>query len=221
MLDYQRLAKIRAIANSARLVKRKSFFSYWHAICLPSTFHASPSQCVKINLRRIAFFPCAASLFGYNKGMKIKNEKHFATLGKDYTAKDAMCGPITYKKGETFPTHGMYETNGHHVVEGHGIGHIIPRELFTKFTCTWDEVEKETVNGVTTTKVTHKEEDETKKILDWWAERDAKKNDAKTRHERAVLRARIANLRKNIKAVKTGEAEKELEIYLDMLAKLC
>ena len=76
MLEYQRLAKIRAIANSARLVKRKSFFSCWHAICLPSTFHASPSQCAKINLCRIAFFPCAPFPFPLYSSTDMKNSTY-------------------------------------------------------------------------------------------------------------------------------------------------
>jgi len=151
--------------------------------------------------------------------MKIKNELHYAILGKNFVA-DTMSGKRTYKKGHKARTWGLYEANGEYVVEGHGIGHLIPRELFTTFKKTWDEVEETVENGAKVVKTKHFIIDETEAILKWYAERDAKKNKAINAAERAKLRYLIANLRRTIKDVKTGKAEKELAEHIAKLETL-
>ena len=104
----------------------------------------------------------------------IKNEKHVAILGSDYKV-NFMSGPHTYKKGHRANTWGLYENGGEVIEEGHGIGFLIPKELFTTFIVTWDEVTVTEEGNVTVTRAAHMEEDETKDILTWWAKRDEKK----------------------------------------------
>lgn len=115
--------------------------------------------------------------------MEIKKEKHTAILGTDYTV-DTMSGPHTYKKGHRANTWGLYENGGDLIVEGHGIGHVIPRALFTKFVVTWDEVTVTEEADATVTRAVHKEADETSKILTWWAGLDEKKKAREEREER-------------------------------------
>ena len=154
-----------------------------------------------------------------NTTTKIKNEKHFAILGTNFVA-ETMCGKKTYRKGHRAATWGLYEAGGEYHVEGHGIGHKIPRELFTKFTKTWDEVTTTTGNGTKVVNTVHHKVDETKEILEWWAERDAKRNKKNNAAERGVLRRAIANLRRDIHEVKTGKAEKKLAELLAELENL-
>jgi hypothetical protein len=148
--------------------------------------------------------------------MKIKNVKHYGILGKNFTV-GTMGGPKTYKKGHKAKTWGLYEAGGEYHVEGHGIGHLIPRELFTTFKKTWDEVETTVVKGVTVVKTTHRNVDETEAILKWFAERDAKLTALGDREERGLLRKNIARLRRTIKEVKNGMVEKRLT---EMVARL-
>jgi hypothetical protein len=148
--------------------------------------------------------------------MKIKNEKHYAILGSDFTVQ--TLGQLkTYKKGYKTNTWGLYEDGGKYIVEGHGIGHKIPRELFTAFKKTWDEVEEALDNGAKVVKTTHHKIDETSEILAWWSKRDTKKKEKNNACERGSLRVKIAKLRKMIHEVKTGKAEKDLA---EMLKKL-
>jgi len=150
--------------------------------------------------------------------MKVKNEKRYGILGTDYVA-PTMSGEKIYKKGRKFWTKDIND-NGVYIVEGHGIGHVIPRNLFTKFTCTWDEIEETVENGARIAKTTHHTKDETIFILNWFAKRDAKKNEKAKKLERRIVRNRIAGLRKTIKDAKTGKAEKELVECLDKLKTL-
>lgn len=110
-----------------------------------------------------------------NMNPEIKKEKHIAILGSDYTV-DTMSGPYTYKKGHRANTWGLYENGGDLIVEGHGVGHVIPKALFTKFIVTWDEVTVTEEADATVTRAVHKEADETSRILTWWAGLDEKKN---------------------------------------------
>lgn len=109
------------------------------------------------------------------KETKIRNEKHLAVLGTNFVA-NTMGGKKTYRKGHLALTRGLYENNGEYHVEGHGIGHIIPRELFTKFIKTWDEVTTATNKNVKVVKTVHHKVDETKDILAWWNKLDVKNN---------------------------------------------
>lgn len=151
--------------------------------------------------------------------MKIKNEKHYAILGTDFTA-DTMGGKHTYKKGHKAKTWGLYETGGEYIVEGHGIGHIIPRNLFTKFKHTWDEVETTVENGTKVVKTIHKNIDETKEILKWWTDNDAEADNTERNDKRRVLRKNIAYYKNMIKEVKTGKADTILTNLLNDLNKL-
>jgi hypothetical protein len=151
--------------------------------------------------------------------MKIKNEIHYAILGTDFTV-DAMGQPKTYKKGHKAKTYGMLESGGEYIVEGHGTGHIIPRQLFTKFKHAWDEVETTVENGAKVIKTVHKNVDETEKILKWWADCDAATKAEELNDKRRVLRKHIAHYKNIIKEVKTGKAEAELAKLLKELETL-
>jgi hypothetical protein len=144
-----------------------------------------------------------------NTNTKVKNEKHIAILGTPYTA-DTMGGKHTYNIGHKANVRGMFERGGEYIVEGHGIGHVIPRANFTKFIHTWDEVTTTEENGAKVVKTTTHEVDITADILKWWADRDAKKTKTENAFKRNVLRNKVATLRKAIADVKTGKAEKEL-----------
>jgi len=81
VLEYQRLAKIRAIANSARLVKRKSFFSCWHAECFPQHFPCQPFAMRENKCSANRFFPlrCFSFLLYFlhnEKRNEKRNERH-------------------------------------------------------------------------------------------------------------------------------------------------
>ena len=151
--------------------------------------------------------------------MKIKNEIHYAILGTDFTV-DAMGEPKTYKKGHKAKTYGLLESGGEYIVEGHGTGHIIPRQLFTKFKHAWDEVETTVENGAKVIKTVHKNVDETEKILKWWADCDAATKAEELNDKRRVLRKHIAHYKNIIKEVKTGKAEAELAKLLKELETL-
>jgi len=59
------------------LSSEKVFFLVGTLFASPSTFHANPSQCAKINLCRIAFFPCARLLFWYTfRRYEERNEQN-------------------------------------------------------------------------------------------------------------------------------------------------
>lgn len=140
--------------------------------------------------------------------MKIKNKVTTVTLGSAYTV-DTMCGPKVYKKGTRFNSNGL-TNNGVYMVEGHGIGHRIPRELFTKYTLGWTEVEERTEGGVKVVSSVRKTKDVTKDWLDMWRKKDDKKIESIKHKQRVWTKARVAELRRLIKFVKSGEAELEL-----------
>jgi len=151
--------------------------------------------------------------------MKIKNEIHYAILGTDFTV-DAMGEPKTYKKGHKANTYGLLEAGGEYIVEGHGTGHVIPRQLFTKFKHAWDEVETTVENGAKVIKTVRKNVDETQKILKWWAECDAATKAEELNDKRRVLRKNIAYYKNKIKEVESGKAGAELAKLLKELETL-
>lgn len=141
--------------------------------------------------------------------MKVKNVKHFAILGAPFTV-DTMGGKHTYGKGHKANVRGLYENGGEYVVEGHGMGHVIPRANFTKFIRTWNEVTVTKKNGAEVVETIAREIDTTTETLAWFAKRDAEKTKAENKFRRGVIRHNIAKLRKAIEDVKTGKTEKEL-----------
>lgn len=140
--------------------------------------------------------------------MKIKNKVTTVTLGSNYTV-DTMCGPKVYKKGTRFNSNGL-TNDGVYMVEGHGIGHRIPRELFTKYTLGWTEVEEKMEGNVKVVSTVRKTKDVTKDWMDMWKKRDDKKEKEQRHKARVWAKNRIAEIRRQIKFVKSGEAELEL-----------
>ena len=136
-------------------------------------------------------------------------------MGKDFVA-DTMSGKYTYKAGTAFNAKDVDVTHGVNVIEGHGISHGIPRDCFTKFVRTWKEVETE---GGTTT-IVNKKEDVTAEFLKWFADTASAITEENTRRIRINLKHRIAVLRAEIKFVKSGAADKELDETLMKLARL-
>ena len=147
--------------------------------------------------------------------MKIKNEKITAYMGRDFVA-DTMSGKYTYKKGTAFESRVIHADYGVNIVEGHGISHVIPRDCFTKFIRTWNEVE--VVGGTTT--ITKRREDVTDEYLKWFTDYDKKVKKTATDRERVNLKHRITELRAKIKFVKSGAAMNELSDNLLKMAQL-
>ena len=140
--------------------------------------------------------------------MKIKNKVTTVTLGSDYTV-DTMCGPKVYKKGTRFYSYQL-TNDGVYMVEGHGIGHRIPRELFTKYTLGWTEVEEKMEGNAKVVSTVRKTKDVTKDWMDMWKKHDDKKENEQRHQARVWTKNRIAEIRRQIKFVKSGEAELEL-----------
>ena len=139
-----------------------------------------------------------------DKLYKILRKQTVAALKEDFTL-DCMGSKTTYKKGATFNVKRMDE-RGVIIVLGHGLNEIIPRELFDKYTCTWVEVYK---NGDSTTHK-NKKKDVTKEWNEHW---NTIINKDKARQQKQQIEKnnlRIKELKKLIKFVKSGEAEKEL-----------
>lgn len=139
-----------------------------------------------------------------DKLYKILRKQTVAALKEDFTL-DCMGSKHTYKKGTTFNVKRMNE-QGVIIVLGHGISEIIPRELFNKYTCTWTEVYL-TADGAIHK---NKRKDVTKEWNEHW---DGIVNKDKVRQQKQQIEKnnlRIKELKKLIKFVKSGEAEKEL-----------
>lgn len=139
-----------------------------------------------------------------DKLYKILRKQTVAALKEDFTL-DCMGSKTTYKKGTTFNVKRMDE-RGVIIVLGHGISEIIPRELFDKYTCTWVEVYK---NGDSTIHK-NKKKDVTKEWNEHWNNIVNKEKLRKQREQETYNKLRIKDLKKLIKFVKSGEAEKEL-----------
>jgi len=139
-----------------------------------------------------------------NKLYKILRKQTVASLNEDFTL-DCMGSKTTYKKGTTFNVKKM-DHRGVIIVLGHGLSELIPRELFGKYTCSWVEVYK---NGDSTIHK-NKSKDVTKEWNEHW---DSIVNKEKLRgqwEEEMYNKLKIKDLKKLIKFVKSGNAEKEL-----------
>jgi len=135
---------------------------------------------------------------------KILRKQTVAALNEDFTL-DCMGSKTTYKKGTTFNVKRM-DHRGVIIILGHGISELIPRQLFGKYTCSWVEVYK---NGDSTIHK-NKSKDVTKEWNEHW---DSIVNKEKLRgqwEEEMYNKLKIKDLKKLIKFVKSGNAEKEL-----------
>lgn len=139
-----------------------------------------------------------------DKLYKILRKQTVAALKEDFTL-DCMGSKTTYKKGTTFNVKRMNE-QGVIIILGHGLNEIIPRELLGKYTCTWTEVYLTNDGAIHK----NKRKDVTKEWNEHW---DGIVNKDKVRQQKQQIEKnnlRIKELKKLIKFVKSGEAEKEL-----------
>jgi len=131
-----------------------------------------------------------------NDTKKIKGYATTVTLAKD---------TLGYKAGHKFNTKLLRE-EGVVLVTGHGTHDIIPHDCLGQYEATWKEVLQD--GDMTTTITKHK--DVTTLWLNHWVRIANKRNEAEAKAQRAANKRRIAELRKIIALVKTGEAEKQL-----------
>jgi hypothetical protein len=142
--------------------------------------------------------------------MKITNRKTTVTLTKDF-----KCGMVEYKKGEVFDARLVREV-GLVIITGHGMNEVIPHDHLGTYEETWNET---TVEGATT--ITKKmKADVTKDYEAHWKKLIEKENARVIRQKKMDVKRMIANLRKNINFVQTGQAEKELKNLLGELENL-
>lgn len=148
---------------------------------------------------------------------KITNEKTTVTLTKPFTY--TYYGvTTTIPKGTKFNVRNVYP-EGLVIVLGHGAGEVIPHSYLGKYTKTYT-VTKEIFDGRNGFETVRKtvNEDVTKVWLAYWKKEAAKKAAAEARADRINTKNRIAAIRKTIKYVKTGKAEKELALLLEKIA---
>ena len=131
-----------------------------------------------------------------NDTKKIKGHTTTVTLAKD---------TLGYKAGHKFSTK-LVREEGVVLVTGHGTHETIPHDCLGKYVATWKEVTKQ--GHITMT--VEKKEDVTAQWTNYWKEQTDKRNAAQAKQERAANKRRIAELRRIITLVKTGEADKEL-----------
>lgn len=151
---------------------------------------------------------------------KIKNNKRLAILGETVKFNTPYGHVNTYEKGREFELKDLYwngtpENWGYYDEWG-----LIPLEKITKFVNRWDEVEIVEEDGTIITKTTRHEKDETEEVLEWFAKLATKRLRIKNRHEVATLKAKIKDLKNEIKRVETGETAKELDKLMEALANL-
>jgi hypothetical protein len=150
---------------------------------------------------------------------KITNVKTTVTLKKPFTY--TYYGvTTTIPKGTKFNTKN-FGHNGIVLILGHGAAEVIPHNYLGKYTKTYTVTEAlfDGRNGFETVRKTVNE-DVTKVWLAYWKKAAAKKAGAEARVDRINTKNRIAAIRKTIKYVKTGKAEKELALLLNHLAGL-
>lgn len=148
---------------------------------------------------------------------KITNVKTTVTLKKPFTY--TYYGvTTTIPKGTTFNTKN-FGANGIVLVLGHGANEVIPHNYLGRYVKTYTVTEGiwDGRNGFDTYRKTVKE-DVTDVWLAYWKKEAAKKAAAEARVDRINTKNRIAAIRKTIKYVKTGKAEKELALLLEKIA---
>lgn len=150
---------------------------------------------------------------------KITNVKTTVTLKKDYTY--TYYGvDTTIPKGTKFDVRNV-RPDGLVIVLGHGAAEVVPHDYLGKYTKTYT-VKKAIFDGRNGWDSIHKtvNEDVTKVWLAYWKKEAAKKAAAEVRTDRINTKNRIAAIRRTIKYVKTGKAEKELNLLLNHLEKI-
>ena len=148
---------------------------------------------------------------------KITNVKTTVALKKPFTY--TYYGvTTTVPKGTKFNARNVHP-EGVVIVLGHGAGEVIPHNYLGKYVKTYTVTEGifDGRNGYDTYRKTVKE-DVTKVWHAYWKKEAAKKAAAEARTDRINTKNRIAALRKTIKFVKTGKAEKELALLLEKIA---
>lgn len=148
---------------------------------------------------------------------KITNVKTTVTLKKPFTY-TYYGTTTTIPKGTKFNTKD-FGHDGIVIVLGHGATEVIPHNYLGEYTKTYT-VTKEIFDGRIFLEAVRKtvEEDVTNVWLAYWKKEAAKKAAAEARADRINTKNRIAALRKTIKFVKTGKAEKELTLLLEKIA---
>ena len=144
------------------------------------------------------------------KNTKITNRKTTVKLAKNFNN-----GIIDYKKGHRFDVRNLTE-NGVVIVCGHGWNEVIPHDYLGKYEATYNEVT--TINDIVT--IEKIKFDVTNVWRTHWKKLAEKKAIAERRNNIINLKKNIATLRKTIKFVKKGEAEKNLNNLLAELANI-
>lgn len=148
------------------------------------------------------------------KNMKITNVKTTVILKKPFTY--TYYGVTsTISKGTVFNTN-QFGHNGIVIVLGHGDAEVIPHDYLGKYIKTWNEV----ITDGKVTEIKKCKKDVTDEWLAYWKNLADKKVAAENRDNRIKTKQRIANLRKTIKYVKSGVAEKELNELLTLMKTL-
>lgn len=140
-----------------------------------------------------------------DKLYKILRKQTVAALNEDYTF-ECMGSKTTYKKGTTFNVKRM-DHRGVIIILGHGLSELIPREFFGKYTCSWVEVYKNSDSTIHK----NKSKDVTKEWNEHWNSIINKDKLKQQRQQIELNNLRSKELKKLIKFVKSGEAEKELK----------
>lgn len=150
---------------------------------------------------------------------KITNVKTTVTLKKDYTY-TYYGTTTTIPKGTKFNVRDV-RPDGLVIVLGHGAAEVIPHNYLGKYIKTYT-VKKATWDGRNGWGSIHKtiKEDVTEVWLAYWKKEAAEKAAAEVRTDRINTKNRIAAIRRTIKYVKTGKAEKELNLLLNHLENI-
>lgn len=147
----------------------------------------------------------------------MNNAKTTVTLKKNYTY-NFYGVDTTIKKGTRFNARDV-RLDGLVLVLGFGANEVIPHDYLGKYTKTYTVTGKvfDGRGGFDTYHKTVKE-DVTDLWLAYWKKEAAKKAAVEARVDRINTKNRIAAIRKTIKYVKTGKAEKELDLLLEKIA---
>lgn len=141
--------------------------------------------------------------------MKITNKQTTVTVKKDFKT-----GALEIKAGRKFNARDV-NVNGLVIWMGHGWNEVVPHEYLGEYEITYNIVK---TDGNTTTKEKIRE-DVTEVYNEHWKNTRAKIEKDKKHAAKVNLKNRIATLRKTIKFVNTGKAEKELKMLLEELTQ--